>query len=414
MMSSPEGQIGGSGDPLVGQIFFDRYRVLRKLEARSGAALYAAQHLLAGRPLAVEVLAGGGATADVDRFLEESRTVARVGHENVVEIFNGGRAPGGTVFLAMEALDGTSLAALVARDGPFLWDRAQGIVQQVAAALGAVHRHGVVHGDISAENVVVVPRAGRRDFVKLLDFGVARASAQPAPGAHPAVSDPRDDVRGLGRLTYLLVTGTLPADEAPAAPSALRPQGTLPADLDGVVLRALEADPEKRWPDIAAFSDAIGRCRLTRRQSVRVEALAIAELSGKTDAFEADARRRRRVWSIASVVAGVAIAIAVIHLVKTAPGHVQILTWPADAELTFNGLPVQARSPVVLDAAPGRYTLVVSRPGYVTAERTVDVAARETVSVPVQLAALAAAPPPAADAEPAPTAEPAAAPARGP
>jgi serine/threonine-protein kinase len=412
-MTSPDGQIAGSGDPLVGQVLFDRYRVVRKLETRSGAALYAAQHVLANRSLAVEVLAGGP-VGDVDRFLEESRTIARVGHENVVEIFNGGRAPSGAVFLAMEALEGTSLAALVARDGPILWDRAQGIVQQIAAALSAVHRHGVVHGDINAENVVVVPRTGRRDFVKLLDFGVARAGTRPGPGALPATPDPRDDVRGLGRLTYLLVTGTPPADEAPAAPSTLRPQGSLPADLDGVLLRALEADPEKRWPDIATFSDAIARCRLTRRQSVRVEALAMAELSGKTDAFEADARRRRRTWSIASVVVGVAIAIAVIHLIKTAPGHVQILTWPSDADLTFNGLPVQARSPVVLEAAPGRYTLTVSRPGYVTAERTVDVAARETVSVPVQLAALPGTPPPAAAVEPAPTADPAAAPARAP
>jgi serine/threonine-protein kinase len=416
-MSSPDGTIAGP-DPLLGQVFFDRYRVLRKVEARSGGGLYAAEHVLLERPVAVEVLDAGRARPEaVAEFLEASRTVARVGHENVVEIFNGGRSSAGAVFLAMEVLDGGSLADVVAREGPLLWDRAQGIVQQIAAALGAVHRHGVVHGDVRPENVVLLPRASRRDFVKLLDFGVARlgAAGDPryaAPETRAGALETRAsalDVYALGGLVYHMVTGRPPfvvegdgdiaalaakhASEAPAPPSSLRPAGTLPADLDGVILRALEKDPDKRWPDMAAFADAVGRCRLTRRQSVRVEALSIAELAGKTDAFEADARKRRRIWSVSSVALAVVIAIGVLYVLKTSPGHVQISTVPADADLTFNGLPVQARSPVVLDAAPGQYTLVVSRAGYLTTERTVEVAARQTVSVPVELAALPAPPP---------------------
>ncbi len=145
---------------------------------------------------------------------------------------------------------------------------------------------------------------------------------------------------------------------------------------------------------MAAFGDAPGRCRLTRRQSVRVEALAFAELAGKKDAFEVDALRRHRAWSIASVVAAIAIAIGVLRFLTTSPGHVQISTVPADATLTFNGMAVAASSPVVLDAAPGRYTLVVSRAGYVTAQRTVEVTASRTVAVPVELTLLPATPPP--------------------
>jgi serine/threonine protein kinase len=428
MMSSSD-VLSGKPDPLLGQVFLDRYRVVRKLEERSGGGMYYAQHLLAAdRPVAVEVLEADHARATViDQFLEDARTVARVGHENVVEIFNGGRAPQG-VFLAMEYLEGTDLARLLAKDGPLMWDRAQGIVLQIAAGLGAVHRHGVVHRDLRPENVLLVPRAGRRDFVKLLDFGVARvkaaAESEPgsfgsapeylAPEAQHGPVDQRADVYALGCVMYQMVTGRPPfvADslaallskhegEIPAAPTTLRPAGTLPADLDAVVLRALEKDPEKRWPDMASFADAISRCRLTRRQSVRVEALSIAELSGKTDAFEVDARRRRRIWSISSVAVAVGIAIAVLHVITTSPGHVQISTVPADADLVFNGLPVTARSPVVLDAAPGRYTLVVSRTGYLPVERTVDVSAGATVSLPVQLTAVQAPAAPAAQAAPA-------------
>jgi hypothetical protein len=146
---------------------------------------------------------------------------------------------------------------------------------------------------------------------------------------------------------------------------------------------------------------------------VRVEALQIAELRGKTNAFEIDARRRGRAWSLSAVATAVVIAIAALHFIRTAPGHVQISTVPADADLKFNGLPVQARSPVVLDAVPGRYTLVVSHAGFATAERTVDVAPRETVIVPVELAAIPA-PPPAAPAPPAPGVPAAAAPAPAP
>ena len=395
MMSSPDGPTGGSADPLLGQIFLDRYRVVRKLEARSGAGLYFAEHLQADRAVAVEVLETDGAhAAAVDRFLEEARTVARVGHENVVEIFNGGRAPGGAVFLATEVLEGPSLAQVLGKDGALLWDRAQGIALQIAAALGAVHRHGVAHDNLCAENVLLVPRAGRRDFVKLVDFGVARVraagGATPAPETRDGAFEPRADVYALGCLTYQMATGRPPfpsrEGDTPAAPSSLRPSGTLPADLDAVVLRALESDPLKRWPDMAAFSDAIAGCRLTRRQSVRLEALAIKELSGKTDVFEADARRRKRARSVFAVVAAVAIAIGVLRVLETSPGHVQISTTPADADLMFNGLPVAARSPVVLEAVPGRYTLVVSHAGYVTAEQTVTVTARATVNVPVDLA----------------------------
>jgi hypothetical protein len=432
MMSTSGAPQPGKQDPLLGQVLLDRYRIVRKLEDRNGGGVYAAQHLLAARAVTVEVIgAGHTRPAAVDRFLEEARTVARVGHENVVEIFNGGRSSAGSVFLAMESLEGVDLAQTLRTDAPMLWDRALGIALQITGALAAVHRHGVVHGDLKPENILLVPSPtpGRRDFVKLLDFGVARVLAAGADtgegslGGAPAYMapeqadpttrpDPRADVYALGCVLYHMVTGRPPfvADsvvellakhegEIPSPPSSLRPAGTLPADLDGVLLRALDKSPENRWPDMAAFGEALSRCRLTRRQSVRVEALAIAELAGKKDAFEKDARRRNRKWALASVAAAVVIAIVAIRAVATTPGHVRIVTVPEDAELIFDGLPVAARSPVVLDASPGRYPLIISRPGYVTVERAVDVKAGLTVDVPVELSAVAA---PAAAAAPAP------------
>jgi hypothetical protein len=403
MTASPLGPSGGSADPLLGQVLLGRYAIVRRAETSATTRLYEARRIEAAEPVDVEVFDASGASAeDVDRFLEDARVVARVGHENVVAIFNGGRTPQGDAFLAREHLQGISLSRVLAADGPLLWDRVQGIVQQIAAALGATHRHGVLHGNLSLDGALLEPREGRRDFVKVLGFGGARLGGA-APG------DARADVHALGALTYALVTGAPPASGArPAAPTTLRPPGSLPAELDGVLLRALEVDPEKRWPDVASFADALTRCRLTRRQSVRVEALTAAERSGKTGAFEADARRRRRVRALASVAAGVALAIAVLRVLATSPGHVHISTVPSDADVTFNGVLVPARSPLVLDAAPGRYAVKVARAGYVTFEREIDVPARVSVSVPVTLTALPAPPPAAVNAAAAEPALPAA------
>jgi hypothetical protein len=381
-------------DPRVGQMLAGRYRLVRRLETRGGGARYEALNTLDGRVVDVELLRAEQASAEtVARFLENARTVARIGHDNVVQIFNGGRAPGGDVFLSVEHLEGSDLAHVLATEPPLPWDRAQSVLLQLAGALGVLHKHGLVHGGLRPESVRLVARGGRREegrreIVKLRDIGTEQLRA---PGA--SVFDPRADVEALGSLAYRMVTGAsaLTESDAPAPPTSLRPAGTLPTELDSVLLRALEKDPERRWPDMASFSEALARCRLTRRQSVRVEALSAAELAGNraaSGAFEAATHRRHRAWSVVSVAAAVVLATLGLRVLKNAPGHVQITTIPADAELTFHGMPVAARSPVVLDAAPGRYVLVVSRAGFVSAERTVEVTARATIDVAVELSPL--------------------------
>jgi hypothetical protein len=432
-MSTTDAEATRRTDPLVGQVLSDRYRVVRKVDERGTATLYAAEHLHAERAVTLLVLDAEHAPESAKtQFLEEARMIARIGHEHIVDVFNGGRLSGGGVFLAMETLDGVSLQAMLRADAPLTWERTQALVGQLASALGAVHRHGVVHRDIKPDNVVLITRGQQRDFVKLRDFGVARlnaavdtdqgsftgAPAYMAPEqAQTGPVDQRADIYSLGCVLYEMLTGKPPfeADSilelldlhltaTPVAPSARRadqgPANTLPAELDAVVLRALEKDPADRWPDMAAFGEALAHCRLTRRQSVRVEALALAEhmTHVRLTALEDRRRLRRRRWKLLAgtvmVLAGV--AVVAYRLLTTAPGNVQISTVPPDATLTFNGQPVAARSPLVLEAAPGRYPLVVSRPGYLTAKLQVDVTSLITSTVPVTLAPDPAAPPTAA------------------
>jgi serine/threonine-protein kinase len=397
----------------------DRYRIVRKLGEGGVGGVYFAEHLLVNRKVALKVLLPDAARPRmVDLFLEEARTVARIGHENVIDIFYGGRSPDGFVFLAMEYLEGVDLAHVVRAQGALPWDRARNILLQIAAALGAVHQHGIVHRDVKPENVFLVEREGRSDFVKVLDFGVAKvvAGAGEAQTGQGTVSgtpeymapeqalaekvDQRADIYSLGCVMYEMVTGEPPfraasilhllskhLQEKPTPPSLRRPDLEISAEMDAVVMRALEKDPERRWPDMAAFAEAIDRCRQAPRRSLSRSDRAPSTVLRVDDSA---AYVRRRVWSRA--LAGLGLVVLVLggagiayRIFVTSPGHVHVSTVPADATVELNDVAVASRSPVVVDVPPGRYTLEVSRAGYQPFKSTVVVDPRSTVSVPVTL-----------------------------
>src|SRR5262245_65932227 len=117
-MSEPDRRTAGSAaDPLIGRVFSDRYRIVSKLEGVGAGDVYLAHHLMLNRRVTIKLLRPE-LPEQADSFLEEARTVARIGHDNVVEIFTGGRAPGGAVFVATEVLEGVDLEDVLAKNGP--------------------------------------------------------------------------------------------------------------------------------------------------------------------------------------------------------------------------------------------------------------------------------------------------------
>jgi hypothetical protein len=420
-MSELDPQTARSNDPLIGRVVSDRYRIIRKLGEGGIGGVYYAEHLLVNRKVALKVLLPDATSPEmVDLFLEEARTVARIGHENVIDIFYGGRSPDGFVFLAMEYLEGVDLGHVLRTEGSLRWDRARKILLQITGALGAVHQHGIVHRDIKPENVFLIERGGQRDFVKLLDFGVAkvavgsairdtdqgRVSGTPeymAPEqAQAGRVDKRADVYALGCVMYHMITGAPPfrapsilqvlgkhVGEAPMLPSLRRPDLTISAEMDALVMRALEKDPAARWPDMAALGAAIESCRDGRRPSGRHDE-AGAEKPGEVlrvddAAVLARRRRRGRVLALLGLEAIIVGALLGYRTYTSGPGHVGISVVPPDATVTFDDLPIASRTPVAFDARPGRHALVVSRAGYVTLKKLIDVAPRATLSVPVEL-----------------------------
>jgi tRNA A-37 threonylcarbamoyl transferase component Bud32 len=280
-------------DPLIGLVLSERYRIVRKLGEGGMGAVYQAEHALIEKRIALKILFPELTRRPdlVARFLQEAKSASRIGHENVIDISDFGQSPEGLVYIAMEYLDGLDLSQVLKAEGPQPWARARPILMQIAKALRAAHEHGIIHRDIKPENVFLIQRDGRPDFVKVLDFGIAKVvnaddggprltqagmifgtpeymSPEQAQGQMP---DHRVDVYAVGCIMYHLLTGDVPfhADNfmgiltkhmlEPVTPLRQRaPQLGIAADVEAVCMRALEKDRDKRWQDMDAFYRALG------------------------------------------------------------------------------------------------------------------------------------------------------------
>ncbi len=281
-------------DPLVGRVVSERYRIVRKVGEGGMGAVYQAEHAVIGKRVALKVLfADLSRRAElVGRFLQEAKSASRIGHENVIDISDFGQTPEGLVYIAMEFLDGQDLGRMLKAERTLPWLRARPILMQIAKALRAAHGQGVIHRDMKPENVYLVQREGRPDFVKVLDFGIAKVvstedndgprltqtgmifgtpeymSPEQAQGQPP---DLRVDVYAVGCLMYHMLTGVVPfyAEsfmgiltkhllEPVIPPRQRRPDLEIPADVEAVCLRAMEKDRDKRFPDMDAFYQALG------------------------------------------------------------------------------------------------------------------------------------------------------------
>ncbi|MER5192746.1 Stk1 family PASTA domain-containing Ser/Thr kinase [Streptomyces sp. NPDC002755] len=272
-------------DPLVGQLLDGRYRVEARIAVGGMATVYRAVDTRLDRVLALKVmhpaLAADGAF--VERFIREAKSVARLAHPNVVQVFDQG-ADGSYVYLAMEYIAGCTLRDVLRERGALQPRAALDILEPVLAALGAAHRAGFVHRDMKPENVLI----GDDGRVKVADFGLVRsvdtvtsttgavlgtvAYLAPEQIEQPGAADPRVDVYACGVVLYEMLTGEKPHDgDSPAivlykhlhedvpAPSALVPG--LPFELDELVASATARTPDVRPYDAVAL---LGRVREAR------------------------------------------------------------------------------------------------------------------------------------------------------
>jgi serine/threonine protein kinase len=282
-------------DPLLAQLVADRYQILRKLGEGGMGSVYLAEHVVIEKKFALKVLAPELARRSdlVARFLQEARSASRIGHENVIDIMDFGQSPDGLVYIAMEYLDGKDLGEIMRTGGALDWPQARDIVLQICRALRAAHDKGIVHRDMKPENIFLIQREGQPHFVKILDFGIAKVMGLDPNGprltrtgmifgtpeymapeqAEGKDTDHRADIYAVGCIMYHLITGQTPfvaesfmtmltkhLMEEPVPPSARRPDLVITPEMDGLVLKALEKDREKRWQSMAELLEAVGVC----------------------------------------------------------------------------------------------------------------------------------------------------------
>ena len=180
-------------DPVLGAILGERYRMQKRLSQGGMGVVYKARHVLLDSPVAVKILLQPQDPVAQQRFLQEAKLASTVKHPNTVYISDFGVLSDGRSYLVMELLKGPTLSRVIA-DGALDSLRACRIALQIANGLHAVHSQGIVHRDLKPENIFLVDQDGSKDFVKIVDFGIARRS-QIVPSSDPNLSS--SGVRGV-------------------------------------------------------------------------------------------------------------------------------------------------------------------------------------------------------------------------
>ncbi len=274
-----------ASDPMTGRVLDNRYRVGSRIARGGMASVYEATDLRLDRTVAVKVMHPGLGDDNefAARFVREARSAARLSHPNVVAVYDQGD-DNGTVFLAMELVDGHTLRDVIRKESPMSPARALALFEPMLSALAAAHRAGLIHRDVKPENVLIADD-GR---VKVADFGLARAVS--ADTQHTATggvligtvsylapelvvdgrADARADVYAAGVVLFELLTGEKPHEgESPIQvaykhvhedvppPSRLVPG--IPAYVDALVARATARDRELRPADAVVLLHQVHR-----------------------------------------------------------------------------------------------------------------------------------------------------------
>ncbi len=217
-------------------------------------------------------------------------TIAELEHPNTIQVYDFGKTPDGILYIVMEFLSGKSVADVLVAEGPMSAERAGRILQQVCGSLAEAHGRGIVHRDLKPDNVVLLERAGQKDFVKVLDFGIAKRSSEEdrneqkltqqgmVLGTPPYMSpeqftgrpiDARSDIYSLGVMAFEMLTGKLPfvattawewasqhMTQPPIPIESLPEGGAVPAGARAALKRALAKTPEERFASVLEFGEA--------------------------------------------------------------------------------------------------------------------------------------------------------------
>lgn len=332
-------------DPLLGRLVDDRYRMIRRLGAGGMGIVYEAKHEVLNTRLAIKVLRkeAAGDEEALERSRREAQAASAIGSEHIVDVRDFGRLEDGSTYVVMELIDGKDLFAIV-RAAPIAWGRACRIGAQVCDALFAAHEQGIVHRDLKLENVLLTERRGEPDFVKIVDFGIAKVQGgakitlagrvmgtpeymSPEQCAGRGV-DHRTDIYSLGVMLYEMITGTLPFQdpdlaklvrmqmlEPPPPPTQVRPDLEIPLALEAVILRCLAKEKQARFQTMAEVAAALRAIEPQREEAPRAApAIPVVDPRATTRSGPQSTARPRWIVPALALAALAVVAVGVIVL----------------------------------------------------------------------------------------------------
>ncbi|HEX2689523.1 MAG TPA: serine/threonine-protein kinase [Kofleriaceae bacterium] len=278
-------------DALVGEVLDRRFRIEAKIAAGGFGAIYRATHLKSGHQFALKVLHPSltGAPDVVARFRREGAALTRLRDPHTVTAYQFGEAHDGTLYIVMELLRGESLYERYRAHGPLPWQRMVAIARAVCGSLAEAHAFGIIHRDLKPTNIHLEPRGNEQDFVKVLDFGIAKilqdsdmdssdlTQAGQMIGTLDYMSPEQmvgglctasSDVYTLGVVMYEMIAGGKPFDDANSAaaalasvlttnPPRLSERAIVTPDVDRIVMRCLERQHTDRFQTAVELAKAL-------------------------------------------------------------------------------------------------------------------------------------------------------------
>jgi serine/threonine-protein kinase len=291
-----------SADPYIGQTLNGRFRIDAKLGEGGFGAVYKGLQVATQRKVALKLL-HPEMTKDenlVARFRREGLVLCNLRDAHTITTYDFDATPDGTLYIAMELLEGKSLHQVFHDEAPVEWKRMFKTLTQMCSSLAEAHAQGIVHRDLKPENIYLEQRPGDPEFVKILDFGIAKVMRGEGMDPHaPQLTatgqtlgtleymspeqlmgkqlDGRSDVYALGVLAYELMTGRLPFPDAkgpaglitaqlkqtPKKVSEARPELGFPHGVDAVIAKCLEKDKNNRFADVSVMAIAVGEVLAT-------------------------------------------------------------------------------------------------------------------------------------------------------
>ena len=305
-------------DPLVGTVVAGKYTIVKQLGEGGMGCVYLAEQKLGTsvRKVALKTLHKhlSHDPAIKARFDREVGTVAALEHPNTIQVHDFGEMEDGTLYLVMEFVQGRSVADILEKDGPMPPERVENILRQVCGSLAEAHGHGIVHRDLKPDNVVLCERAGTKDWVEVLDFGIAKRSSEHDPneakltqqgmvlGTPPYMSpeqftgqpvDLRSDIYALGVMTYEMLVGKYPFEANTAwewaskhmteAPRPIETQALgahVPERMRHAISRALAKNKDERYATVKEFYEAFSGTGLPNQTAVMNQAAQAASYGG--------------------------------------------------------------------------------------------------------------------------------------